>query len=148
MRRLNPVADVLSKDRRSYCMSRIRGTGNKETELRMVRLLRVNRITGWRRGWPLFGHPDFVFPSARVAVFVDGCFWHGCPKHYSRPANNRLFWRRKLEANRARDRKVNRELKRLGWRIVRIWEHDLRRPYPRGITRLKQILTVVQRHIN
>jgi DNA mismatch endonuclease, patch repair protein len=140
MKKWNPVADVLSKNRRSYCMSRIRGAGNKETELKMVRLLRTRKITGWRRGWPLYGRPDFVFPAARVAVFVDGCFWHGCPKHYTRPTSNRSFWRRKLEANRARDRQVNRELKRLGWRILRIWEHDLRLPHPRGITRLKQIL--------
>ena len=97
-------------------------------------------ITGWRRGWPLFGRPDFVFPAARLAVFVDGCFWHGCPKHYTKPANNRAFWRRKLEANRARDRRVNRELKRLGWRILRIWKHDLRLPKPRCLARLKQLL--------
>lgn len=134
------MADVLSKDRRSYCMSRIRGTGNKETELRMIRLLRAGGITGWRRGWPLFGRPDFVFPVARLAVFVDGCFWHGCPRHYTKPANNRDFWRRKLEANRARDRLVNRELKRLGWRILRIWEHDLRLPKPRCTARLKRLL--------
>ncbi|MCX5654913.1 MAG: very short patch repair endonuclease [Planctomycetota bacterium] len=134
------MADVLSKDRRSYCMSRIRGAGNKETELRMIRLLRANGITGWRRGWPLFGRPDFVFPAARLAVFVDGCFWHGCPMHYTKPANNRAFWRRKLEANSARDRRVNRELKRLGWRILRIWEHDLRLPKPRCMARLKRLL--------
>jgi len=76
----------------------------------------------------------------RLAVFVDGCFWHGCPRHYTKPANNRDFWRRKLEANRARDRRVNRELKRLGWRILRIWEHDLRLPKPRCTARLKRLL--------
>jgi DNA mismatch endonuclease (patch repair protein) len=121
-------------------MSRIRGAGNKETELRMIRLLRAGGITGWRRGWPLFGRPDFVFPAARLAVFVDGCFWHGCPKHYTKPANNRDFWRRKLEANRARDRRVNRELKRLGWHILRIWEHDLRLSKPRCTAPLKRLL--------
>jgi DNA mismatch endonuclease (patch repair protein) len=81
-------------------MSRIRGAGNKETELRMIRLLRACGIIGWRRRWPLFGRPDFVFPAARLAVFVDGCFWHGCPRHYTKPANNRDFWRQKLEADR------------------------------------------------
>ena len=101
--------------------------------------------SGWTCVWPLFGRPDFVFPAARLAVFVDGCFWHGCPKHYTKPANNRAFWRRKLEANRARDRRVNRELKRLGWRILRIWGHDLRLPKPRCTARLKRLLTARSR---
>ena len=134
------MADVLSPESRSYCMSRIRGAGNKETELRMIKLLRASGITGWRRGCPLFGQPDFVFPAARLAVFVDGCFWHGCPRHYSKPACNRAFWRRKLEANRARDRRVNRELKSLGWRVARIWEHDLCRRRPRCVARLRRLL--------
>ena len=134
------MADVLSPDSRSYCMSRIRGSGNRETELRMISLFRQNKITGWRRKWPLIGRPDFVFPASRVAVFVDGCFWHGCPKHYTKPKNNRAFWKRKLHANRARDRQVNRELRRKGWRVVRIWEHDLRRQNPRCIVLLKATL--------
>jgi DNA mismatch endonuclease Vsr len=70
--------------------------------------------------------PDFVFQEARVAVFVDGCFWHGCPRCYVRPRGNAAFWRKKLATNRARDRRVNRALRRLGWRVVRIWEHELR----------------------
>ena len=74
----------------------------------------------------LFGKPDFTFRAQRVAVFVDGCFWHGCPKHGTRPRHNRAFWQRKLSGNRARDRKVNRALRAQGWRVVRIWEHDLR----------------------
>ena len=73
----------------------------------------------------MFGRPDFVFPRQKVAVFVDGCFWHGCPRHYNVPANNAGFWRRKLEANRARDRLVTRMLRRAGWIVVRVWEHAL-----------------------
>jgi DNA mismatch endonuclease (patch repair protein) len=65
-----------------------------------------------------------------VAVFVDGCFWHGCPKHSTVPATHRPFWKRKLTANKLRDRRVNRTLRRKGWRVVRIWEHDLRNPGP------------------
>jgi len=71
--------------------------------------------------------PDFVFPQHRVAVFVDGCFWHGCPRHGRLPANHRAFWKKKLAANRTRDRQVNQTLRRCGWRVVRIWEHDLAR---------------------
>lgn len=69
--------------------------------------------------------PDFVFPKLRVAVFIDGCFWHGCPLHGTKPANNRAFWRRKLARNRARDRLVDRLLRAQGWRVVRVWEHEL-----------------------
>jgi DNA mismatch endonuclease (patch repair protein) len=72
--------------------------------------------------------PDFVFRAARLAVFVDGCFWHACPKHATRPKNNRAFWRKKLDTNRIRDRLVNRTLRKLGWKVVRLWEHELRHP--------------------
>jgi DNA mismatch endonuclease (patch repair protein) len=71
--------------------------------------------------------PDFVFPKLKLAVFVDGCFWHGCPRHATKPKNNRVFWQRKLAANRERDRLVNRSLKRAGWQVVRIWECELGR---------------------
>ena len=72
-----------------------------------------------------FGKPDFTFRRERVVVFVDGCFWHGCPKHSNLPVNNRPFWRKKLAANSLRDRLVTRTLRRQGWRVLRIWEHDL-----------------------
>ncbi|MEW6301828.1 MAG: hypothetical protein AB1705_00040 [Verrucomicrobiota bacterium] len=71
--------------------------------------------------------PDFVFPKLRVAVFVDGCFWHGCPLHATKPRSNAAFWRKKLASNQARDRLVTRTLRRRGWRVLRIWEHDLAR---------------------
>ena len=119
------MADFLTKKQRSALMSSIKGKGNKDTELALMRLLRRHRITGWRRNQTVFGKPDFVFPKARLALFVDGCFWHGCPKHGNTPANNRAFWKKKMAANKARDRRVNRILRRDGWRVVRIWEHDL-----------------------
>lgn len=119
------MADFLTKKQRSALMSSIKGKGNKDTELALMRLLRRHRITGWRRNQTVFGKPDFVFPKARLALFVDGCFWHGCPKHGNNPANNRAFWKKKMAANKARDRRVNRILRRDGWRVVRIWEHDL-----------------------
>jgi len=68
---------------------------------------------------------DFVFPKLKVAVFVDGCFWHGCPKHATKPRNNAAFWRKKLAANQTRDRQVNRTLRAAGWQVLRIWEHEL-----------------------
>ena len=73
------MPDVFTKAKRSEVMSRIRGTGNKDTELALIILFRLHRIKGWRRHQPVFGKPDFVFPAVKVAVFVDGCFWHCCP---------------------------------------------------------------------
>jgi DNA mismatch endonuclease (patch repair protein) len=119
------MADVFTRAKRSKVMSLIRGRGNKETELALAKLLRAGGIIGWRRNQFIFGKPDFVFRKARLAVFVDGCFWHGCPKHANMPVNNREFWRRKFSTNKARDELVNRTLRKNGWRVLRIWEHDL-----------------------
>jgi DNA mismatch endonuclease (patch repair protein) len=120
------MPDVFTKTKRSKVMSLIKGKGNKDTELRMIQLFRLNRINGWRRGCPLPGRPDFVFPKLKVAVFVDGCFWHGCSTHFKMPSNNKAFWETKIQANRKRDRIVNKLLKHKGWVVLRIWEHDLR----------------------
>ena len=121
------MADVFTKSKRSEVMSRIRGRGNKDTELALVKLFRRHRITGWRRNQPVFGKPDFIFPKLKLAIFVDGCFWHGCPRHATRPKNNRAFWQQKLSANKKRDRLVTRHLRRAGWEVLRIWGHELAR---------------------
>jgi DNA mismatch endonuclease (patch repair protein) len=84
--------------------------------------------------------PDFVFPKLKTAVFVDGCFWHGCPRHGTQPRTNAAFWRKKIEGNRTRDRRVNRALRARGWEVVRIWEHALaRRNLPRLLQRLRPV---------
>lgn len=120
-------------------MSRIRGCGNKDTELALAKLFRAHRVTGWRRqiqirtssrpsprdGEGVRVKPDFAFPKLKLAIFVDGCFWHGCPKHATKPKRNRTFWRRKFSANKARDQLVTRTLRRAGWRVLRVWEHEL-----------------------
>jgi DNA mismatch endonuclease (patch repair protein) len=141
------MPDIFTQKKRSEVMSRIRGTGNKGTELRLIRIFRANGITGWRRGRSLalravgarleaLGSktrstgrvkPDFVFPELKVAVFVDGCFWHGCPNHGTKPKTRASFWLAKITGNRARDRRVNRALRGRGWTVVRVWEHELRR---------------------
>lgn len=119
------MADIFTRWKRSEVMSRIRGRGNKGTELIMVKLFRDHHITGWRRHHAITGHPDFAFPKHKVAVFVDGCFWHSCPKHGAQPKTNKSYWTKKLNANIGRDRRVNRELRKCGWRVIRVWEHDL-----------------------
>jgi DNA mismatch endonuclease (patch repair protein) len=109
-------------------MSRIRGTGNEETEVRLAKLMRAEGIRGWRRHLPIPGRPDFSFRKQRVAVFVDGCFWHGCPRCFRLPKQNRAFWKKKIEGNRRRDRSVNGRLRRLGWKSLRIRECNLKHP--------------------
>ena len=119
------VTDVFDKAKRSLIMSRVRSRGNKSTEEHLATLFRKAGITGWRRHLHLPGTPDFAFPRYRVAVFVHGCFWHGCPKHTEFPSTRANWWRRKLERNRARDRIAARNLRNSGWTVVRIWECDL-----------------------
>ena len=121
------MSDVFTKAKRSEVMSRIRSRGNKKTELALVKLFRQHGIIGWRRNQNVFGKPDFLFRRNRLALFVDGCFWHGCPKCYRRPRSNKKFWDEKVARNKARDRRVNRELRKLDWRVARIWEHELKR---------------------
>lgn len=127
------MSDVFTKEKRSEVMSHIRGKGNKETELVLIQILRSHHISGWRRNQAVLGKPDFVFRKQKIALFVDGCFWHGCPKHSNMPRNNRPFWKRKLQANKDRDQFVNRELRKLGWKVVRVWEHELK--FPEKITK-------------
>jgi DNA mismatch endonuclease, patch repair protein len=122
------MADMFSRKQRSEIMSKVRSRENKATELRLIRIFRDFQIRGWRRRSPVFGHPDFVFPSAHLSVFVDGCFWHGCPQHCVMPVSNRQFWERKITRNKLRDRLVGRELKKSGWQILRIWQHELSSP--------------------
>ena len=129
------MPDVFTRAKRSEVMSRIRGKGNKDTELVLVKVFRQEHITGWRRHREVRAsksairnfavRPDFVFPKLHLAVFVDGCFWHGCKLHAKKPRTNAAFWRRKLAGNKARDLLVTRRLRRAGWRVVRIWEHEL-----------------------
>jgi DNA mismatch endonuclease (patch repair protein) len=135
------MADLFSREKRSEIMSRVKGLGNERTEIALVRLFRRHKIRGWRRRYSLFGKPDFVFPATRVAIFVDGCFWHSCKKHGSIPASNREFWRAKLERNQARDRVVNRTLRRCGWIVIRVWQHELTRLADAAcITRIQRTL--------
>lgn len=131
------MSDVFTKEKRSNVMSRIRGKGNKDTELALILILRKHHIAGWRRNRAVLGKPDFIFPKQKIALFVDGCFWHGCPKHSNTPRNNREFWVKKLQQNKERDKFVSRELKQSGWKVVRIWEHELKYP-ERIVEKLKK----------
>lgn len=109
-------------------MAAVRGKNTRSTERRLRAKLVAAGIRAWRyQATNLPGKPDFVFPRKLIAVFVDGCFWHGCPKCYRRPSSRRCYWDAKLAANKARDRRVTRTLRRMGWQVVRVWEHELAR---------------------
>jgi DNA mismatch endonuclease (patch repair protein) len=79
----------------------------------------------YRLGFKLPGRPDLVFPGARLVVFVDGCFWHSCPEHRVMPKNNAGFWARKLVRTTERDAAIEQELSQAGWRVIRLWEHEI-----------------------
>jgi DNA mismatch endonuclease, patch repair protein len=134
------MPDVFTTAKRSEVMSRIRGRGNKKTEVALANLLRANGIIGWRRHQPLFGKPDFTFRKQRLVIFVDGCFWHRCPKHFNMPVNNAPFWEKKIAANKLRDRLVTKTLRRNGWSVLRIWEHDLVRDAAGCTAKIKSLL--------
>jgi len=136
------MTDVFSKRKRSSIMARVRGHGNERTELALLKVMRSHHITGWRRHQRVFGNPDFVFPKVRLAVFVDGCFWHGCPKHSIIPKTNIFFWNTKITRNRSRDRLVNATLRKNGWTVLRIWQHEMtRKKQLRLIARLRKSIS-------
>jgi DNA mismatch endonuclease (patch repair protein) len=119
------MADIFTRKMRSFVMARIRSKGNKETELRLAYILREAALKGWRRGHPLAGKPDFVFARQKVAIFVDGCFWHGCPNCYRAPKSNVSYWRLKIGRNRRRDSQINKKLRGMGWSVLRFWKCEL-----------------------
>lgn len=114
-------------EKRARTMSSIRGKNNRSTELR----LRMAFVKAGVRGWRLHpeelpGRPDFYFEKAKIAIFVDGCYWHGCPKCGHIPKTRTAFWEAKIKRNQERDEMKNLELRKLGTKSLRIWEHELK----------------------
>lgn len=126
---------------RGQLMSRVRSKGNMTTEKCLVSLLKRADLRGWRRHQRLPGKPDFVWPKRKVAVFVDGCFWHGhnCDRNLT-PKKNAKAWREKIERTKSRDRQATRGLRHQGWRVVRIWECQLAKNPTRYIGRIQRTL--------
>lgn len=114
-------------------------TRNSRPEIALRRAIHRQGLRYALHAADLPGRPDIVFRSARVAVFVDGCFWHGCPTHSVTPKNNRAWWRRKIEANRSRDRRNDRALRDASWLPVRVWEHSI------GVDTANRIVALVRR---
>jgi len=116
------MADVFSKEKRSWVMSRIRGT-NTKIDLVMKELLSEMKVE-YGMYPKMYGNPDFILKKMKVAIFCDGDFWHGY-KYDERKKPSKKFWRDKIEGNMRRDRQVSRTLRRNGWSVLRFWEHDI-----------------------
>lgn len=140
------MTDPLTPAQRSERMSRVRGTRNKSTEQAVEAAMLAAGVEGWHvRPAGMLGKPDFYFPAHKLAVFVDGCFWHGCPICNRRiPATRTDFWRAKLEENRRRDNRQRRTLRRNGYHVMRVWEHDIRDG--RWLGRLRGMITRIRKH--
>ena len=121
------MADVFSKEKRSDVMRKVKSKKNKSTELRLIKIFEQNGIKGWNRNYPVKGRPDFVFLRNRVAVFVDGCFWHGHDCRNTRPADNQEYWSKKREQNIRHDRNITASFESRGWTVIRIWECELKK---------------------
>lgn len=126
LRAAEATMKIITDQATSARMRTIRGRGNRTTELVFAKALRAQRVTGWRRQLDITGKPDFAWPRLKVALFLDGCFWHGCPTCARHPKRNQAYWEEKMLKNAARDRQVTRSLRASGWTVVRIWEHELR----------------------
>lgn len=120
------MTDVLTPEQRRLNMSRIRGR-NTKPEVKFRKLLFNSGFRGYRIHYDLPGKPDIVFTRKKIAIFIDGCFWHKCPICFQEPETRKEFWMKKIQSNIDRDKKVNRQLKKEGWKIIRIWEHEIRK---------------------
>ena len=118
--------DTFLKTERSRIMASVKSRNTKSTELKFISLLKEKNITGWRRNYPLTGKPDVVFSRAKIAVFIDGCFWHGCSSHCRMPSSNVNYWNAKIGKNKIRDKKITKALRMKGWQVIRIWEHEIK----------------------
>ncbi|XOB40886.1 MAG: very short patch repair endonuclease [Candidatus Nealsonbacteria bacterium] len=135
------MTDVHTTTQRSRNMSAIKGKGNQSTEIAFLRLLKKNKITGWLRHYRfLRGKPDFVFVGKKIAIFIDGCFWHGCPKCKLEPVTNKRFWAEKISINKKRDVAVSKEIKKANWLVLRFWEHQIKKNPKSAIKKLKKYL--------
>lgn len=121
------MSDVFDKEKRSQIMRSVKNRNTKSTELELIKVFKEKGIKGWRRTYPVKGHPDFVFLEKRIAVFVDGCFWHGHDCRNTRPAANAEYWNMKRCRNIKHDKAITELFQNRGWIVVRIWECELKK---------------------
>lgn len=121
------MADVFDKEKRSQIMKQVKSRKNKSTEMKLIFEFKANNISGWRRNYPVKGHPDFVFLDKKIAIFVDGCFWHGHDCRNTKPLDNKEYWDKKRERNIKHDKEVTEIFEARGWTVIRIWECELKK---------------------
>lgn len=136
--------DTVSPLVRSATMRAVKSRNVKSTERKLRAAMVSNGFKGWRMyADELPGKPDFVFLKEQLAIFVDGCFWHGCPQCYRRPRSNQPYWDAKVNYNVVRDRRNRTRLKRSGWRVVRVWEHELTQNTARACSKISEALVAI-----
>ena len=118
--------DTVSKKKRSEIMSHVKCRDSK-IEVKFRKELHKQGFRYLKNSKKYFGTPDLVLPKYKTVIFIDSCFWHGCKKHCKLPTTRPKFWKEKIERNRERDKEVNRHYRKCGWRVIRIWEHDLKK---------------------
>ena len=134
------MTDVLTSEQRKLNMSRIRSK-NTEPEIKLRKLLWSQNIRGYRIHYNLSGKPDIVFIEKKIAIFIDGCFWHKCPLNFQEPETRKEFWMKKINSNVERDGRTTKKLQEDGWTVLRFWEHEIRKK-PEDI--VKKILQTLQ----
>lgn len=134
------MADIFEKEKRSKIMSAVHSKQNKSTEMKLIKIFKENGIIGWRRNYKVKGHPDFVFPDKKIAIFVDGCFLHGHDCRNTRPADNAEYWQKKRERNMRHDKEITALFENRGWTVIRIWECELKK---KNFEKLKEQLKII-----
>ncbi len=129
------MTDVHSKETRSYNMSQIRGKWTKQ-EILIHNILKGRKIKHMMHP-DIEGKPDILIKNSKTLIFLDGCFWHKCPRCFRQPETNREFWMNKIENNFKKDKEVTKKLKRKGWTILRLWEHEIRENLSECIKRIE-----------
>lgn len=137
------MPDVFEPAMRSWIMSRVR-SADTGPEIALRKALWRAGLRGWRvRPRSVVGTPDLVFPRVRLAVFVDGGFWHGHPQRF-RFGRSGSFWDRKIAQNIARDRRTRAKLRRSGWSVIRLWDFDVQRSPDRAVDRVRSKLFILR----
>lgn len=139
------MADKLGKKERSDLMRKVKRS-NTKPEVRLRKALWASGLRGYRldfKGAP--GRPDVAYTKWRLAIFVDGCFWHGCPQCYRRPASNQEYWDAKINRNKERDKNVNVRLREAGWTIERYWECEVKKDLDSCVNHIETCLKALQK---
>jgi len=133
------MTDVLTQEQRKFNMSRIRAK-NTKPEVKLRKLLYDQGIKGYRIHHNLLGKPDIVFTKKKIAIFIDGCFWHKCPVCFQEPETRKEFWMKKIGSNVERDLKNTQKLQEEGWIVLRFWEHEIRKTPDDVVQKILQFL--------